>query len=86
MTQATIVNPPAKQEAAPAAAAAQTIVLDFGARSKGKIKKLRKGQGPLMERVNETVAEFVREGAIPASSPVVIVVVKQRRKSKGIFG
>ncbi len=64
----------------------QTIVLDFGSKSRRKIKRLRKGEGALMERVNETVAEFKRNQTIPANAAVVVVVVKQRNRSKGIFG
>lgn len=64
----------------------QIVFLDFGSRSKSKIKRLRKGQGRLMDRVKETVAELAHDETIPANSPVVVVVVKQRRKSRGIFG
>lgn len=64
----------------------QTIVLDFGSKSRRKIKRLRKGQGGLMDRVNETVAEFKRDQTIAANAAVVVVVVKQRNRSKGIFG
>ena len=62
-----------------------TIVLDFGSRSAKKIKRLRKGQGPLMARVNESVGEFVRSETIPDASPVIVVVVKKRKK-RGLFG
>jgi len=64
----------------------QTIVLDFGSKSRRKIKRLRKGQGALMDRVNETVAELKGNQSIPASAAVVVVVVKQRSRNKGIFG
>jgi hypothetical protein len=64
----------------------QIIVLDFGSRSRRKIKRLRKGEGPLMDRVNETVAELKHNQSIPASAAVVVVVVKQRDSDNGIFG
>jgi hypothetical protein len=64
----------------------QTIVLDFGSKSRRKIKRLRKGQGALMDRVNETVNELKHNQSIPASAAVVVVVVKQRNRDKGIFG
>lgn len=67
-------------------AQSQTIVLDFGSKSRRKIKRLRKGQGALMDRVNETVAEFKRSSTIPDNAAVVVVVVKQRNRNKGIFG
>ena len=68
------------------ASTGQTIVLDFGSKSRRKIKRLRKGQGALMDRVNETVAELKANQSIPASAAVVVVVVKQRNRNKGIFG
>lgn len=69
------------------ARSAQTLILNFGSRSKRRIKELRRGEGRLLERVNEAVAEFRRDGTLDAASPVVIVVVKERNEeSKGLFG
>jgi uncharacterized protein DUF6200 len=66
--------------------AAPTILLDLGTKRRKNIKRLRKGRGNLMARLNETIEDFKRDETISASSQIVIVVVKQRRKSRGLFG
>ncbi len=60
------------------------VILDFGNKKRKKIKRLRKGKGPLMESVKEAVQEIEQAGTLPAGSPVVVVVVKQSRK-RGMF-
>jgi hypothetical protein len=63
----------------------QIIVLDFGKQRAKRIKRLRKGRGRLMEDVKAAVQEVEEAGTIPAGSPVVVVVVKQRPQ-RGLFG
>jgi hypothetical protein len=60
------------------------IILDFGNQSRKKIRRLRRGKGPLMDDVKEAIQEVEQSGAIPAGSPVVVAVVKQRRRK--MFG
>jgi hypothetical protein len=85
MSDVTVKESPKKADDA-AAPAGQTLILDFGTKSKRQIKRLRKGTGGLMMRVNDTVAEFRRDKTISATSPVVVVVVKQKKKATGFFG
>ncbi len=66
--------------------AAPTILLDFGTKSKKKVKRLRKGRGPLMARLNESIEDFKRDETISPNSQVVVVIVKQRKKRRGLFG
>jgi hypothetical protein len=61
------------------------IILDFGNKRRKNIKRLRKGKGPLMTDIRDAVQEVEQNGTIPAGSPVVIVVVKQRRQ-RGLLG
>jgi hypothetical protein len=61
------------------------VILDFGNQRRKRIKRLRKGKGPLMSDVKAAVQEAEQAGALPAGSPVVVVVVKQRRK-RGLMG
>ena len=61
------------------------IILDFGNKSRKKIKRLRRGKGPLMKNVQEALQEVQQSSEIPAGSPVVVAVVKQRRR-RGMFG
>jgi len=61
------------------------VILDLGRHSQKKIKRLRKGGGPLMADINTAVAEYQQNGTITPGSQVVIVVVKQKRR-KGLMG
>ena len=62
-----------------------TILLDLGPKSRKQVKRLRRGRGRLMVRVQDTIAQLREAGELGESSEVVIVVVKQQRKSRGWF-
>ena len=77
----------AQETAAPTPAtkdsAGATLVLDLGSKRRKQVKRLRKGQGSLMRRVQDTIDELREDKELSASSDVVIVIVKQKPKSKG---
>lgn len=56
------------------------IVLNLGSKSRKKVKRLRRGKGPLMDDVQEAIQEVQQAGAIPAGTPIVVAVVKERRR------
>ncbi|MFN0141328.1 MAG: hypothetical protein ACKVQW_14725 [Pyrinomonadaceae bacterium] len=66
--------------------AVPAIVLDFGTKSRKKVKRLRKGRGSLMARLNESIEDLKSDETISPSSQVVVVLVKQRNKRRGLFG
>ncbi|HYI12092.1 MAG TPA: hypothetical protein VEK57_23770 [Thermoanaerobaculia bacterium] len=55
------------------------IVLDLGSRSKKQIKKLRRGEGKLMDRVAMVVEELKSNGNISATAQPIVIVVRERR-------
>jgi hypothetical protein len=59
------------------------VVLDFGRKKRRDIKRLRKGRGRLMRRLNETLDGLKEEGTISASSQPIVVIVRQRPQRKG---
>ena len=59
------------------------LILDMGSQSKKQIKRLRKGKGRLMENLQDTLDALRSEGQLSSENPVVIVV-KEKRKSKGL--
>jgi hypothetical protein len=61
------------------------IVLDLGKKSRKKIKRLRQGRGALMDRVQETIGQLREENELSDSSDIVVVIVKENRKSRGLF-
>jgi formaldehyde-activating enzyme involved in methanogenesis len=76
--------PTLRQEAA---AQPETLVVDLGKASKKKIKKLRRGEGELLEKVSRALTDMRAEGVIDASAQPVVVVVKEKKKRpKGLFG
>lgn len=59
-----------------------TFVLDLGSKRRKQVKRLRKGTGPLMNRVTDTIDQLREDSELSASSDVVVVIVKQKPKSK----
>jgi len=62
------------------AVAGATIVLDLGKKSRKQIKKLKRGEGRLAARVDETVAQLRADGEL-SDGDVVVAVVKEKPKS-----
>ena len=79
------VETPAKPATRAAAPQGAITVVDLGRRSKKQIKRLRKGEGRLLNRVEQTVDQLKAENEIDAKSEVVVVVVKQKDKKKRLF-
>lgn len=62
-----------------------TIVLDLGKKSRKSVKKLRKGRGKLMARVHATIDQLRADDELSESSDLVVVIVKQKSRSRGLF-
>jgi hypothetical protein len=59
------------------------VVLDLGKHRRKQIKRLRRGQGKLMDDINGAIEELRLAGTLGAASqPVVIIVQQKRRKNK----
>lgn len=61
------------------------VVLDLGSRRSREIRRLRRGRGRLMRRVSDTIEQLKQNDEIDASSQIVVVVVKQKRRSRSWF-
>src|SRR5262249_40442307 len=67
-------------------AAAAPLVVDLGRKKDKQIKKLRKGDGRLMDDVFELLERLRTGGQLGASAPPVVLVVKQKpRRPRGPF-
>lgn len=65
---------------------AEPVVLDFGKQRRKQIKRLRRGDGKLMDDINGAIAELRTAGTIGATSQAVVIVVRQKpRKTKSLF-
>ncbi len=60
---------------------APAVVVDLGKKSRKKVKKLRKGKGPLLEDVDDAIAQLRSDGSIGEDAVPVIVVVRQKEKN-----
>ena len=78
----TVIPPPppviAREDDAP-------IVLDLGKRSRKQVRRLRKGKGRLMDRIESVIQDLKAEGTVSGSARPIIVVVRQRAK-RTVFG
>ncbi len=62
-----------------------TVVADLGSRSKKSIKKLRQGDGRLLEDVHKLVNQLKADHTVADNAQAVIVVVKEKRRGSGMF-
>jgi hypothetical protein len=64
-----------------------TIVVDLGKRKKKLVKQLRRGEGSLMNEVNQVINELKAANAITGTvQPVVLVVSERDDTSFPFFG
>lgn len=61
-------------------------VIDLGEHSRKRIKKLRRGEGRLMEKIEDTLADLEEQGVIEAAAQTVVIVVRQEPTLGDIFG
>lgn len=61
------------------------VIIDLGEQSQKRVKQLRKGQGKLLEQVNEAIRQLTAAGKLSGSAQPVVVVVREE-SSLGLFG
>lgn len=57
------------------------VIVDAGSQSKAHIRQLKEGRGPLMQEIDDIVAETKSTATVPAGGVLPLVVV-YRQKSK----
>jgi hypothetical protein len=60
----------------------EPIIIDLGKKARKKVKRLRKGRGSLMGKVEETIEALKAQGQIDPKSQPVVVVVRERRRNR----
>ena len=58
---------------------ASPVVVDMGRYSKKRISSLRKGEGPVLDDVQEAIAQLKDDGKITAQAQPVVVIVREKR-------
>lgn len=78
-----------KDDTAPAGADKSAIselcVVDLGEHSRRRIKKLRRGEGRLMDKVEDAILSLQEEGIIAGSAQTVVVVVREEPTLSGLL-
>lgn len=67
--------------------ATSPVIIDLGKRKRKQVKKLRRGEGKLLDDVNGAVAELRTAGTLNSDAQPVIIVVREKRgrKAKSLF-
>ena len=69
----------ADQRASDRASKSQLLVVDLGKRQSPKqVKRLRKGRGKLVGRIDQIVADLVEAGTVKAGAQPIVIVVRER--------
>jgi hypothetical protein len=62
------------------------IFIDLGKKKKKAVKQLRNGKGKLVDQIQSTLADLRNAGTISMTAQPVIVVVREKRRNKGVLG
>ena len=62
-----------------------TCVIDLGEHSRRRVRRLRRGEGRLMERVEDAIAALQADGVLKADAQTVVVVVRQEPSLASMF-
>ncbi|WP_191060024.1 DUF6200 domain-containing protein [Geminicoccus harenae] len=85
MAETTVVEK--KQiEPPPPEPTSETVIIDMGEHSRRRVRQLRRGEGRLMEKVEDALADLEEQGVIEASAQRVVIVVRQEPSLGGLFG
>lgn len=60
-------------------------VINMGEQSRKRIRRLRKGTGRLMEKVEDALAELQTQGVLEKNVQTLVVVVKEERTLANLF-
>ena len=58
------------------------VIIDLGKKARKKVKKLRKGRGPLLQKVDDAITELKEKGEVSKSAAPVIVVVREKKRNR----
>jgi hypothetical protein len=86
MPDTAVVNKKDSAPPPPAPAKGSLTVIDLGEHSRKRIKKLRRGEGRLMEKIEDTLSDLEEQGVIEASAQTVVIVVREEPSLGSIFG
>ncbi len=69
----------------PREAISEMCVVDLGEHSRRSIKKLRRGEGRLMDKVEDAILSLREEGILASGAQAVVVVVREESRFEELF-
>jgi hypothetical protein len=66
-------------------AISEMCVVDLGEHSRRSVKKLRRGEGRLMDKVEDAILSLREEGILASGAQAVVVVVREESRLEGLF-
>lgn len=61
------------------------IIIDLGKKKRKRVKRLRRGKGPLVDDIMDSIAELRENSEISKDAqPVIVVVREKKKKMKGL--
>lgn len=63
----------------------ETIIIDLGRQSRKRVRKLRKGKGRLMVKIEDAISDLRTQGVVEEGAQTVVVVVREEFSVRGIF-
>jgi hypothetical protein len=68
-------------------AEAEMVLLDLGEQSRRRVRRLRRGEGRLMEKIEDAVADLEEQGVLTSGAQTLVVIVRQEPDSglRGMF-
>lgn len=76
MQSETAVSGTKVKEEAPEAEA-EMVLLDLGEQSRRRVRRLRRGEGRLMEKIEDAVADLEEQGVLKSGAQTLVVIVRQ---------
>ncbi|WGF87511.1 DUF6200 domain-containing protein [Marinivivus vitaminiproducens] len=74
-----------KEAPAEVEAISELCVVDLGEHSRRAVKKLRRGEGRLTDKVEDAILSLREEGIIGANAQAVVVVVREESRLDEMF-
>ena len=71
-------------DTAPRTEAKGPVIIDLGKHRRKRVRDLRRGTGRLADQVNDCILELQAAGTLSASAQPVVVVIREKRKSKSL--
>ena len=62
-----------------------TIILEMGTAKSRDIRDLQRGQGKIFKNIAKMLKQLKASGETPEDAQPIIIIVRKKRKSKGLF-